>query len=607
MDVKVDMEPRADADSKMLNGHGDASEDDDQYSVCPKVSRTSPRDTEMAGEGDTDTGAETKCSACFRRTEKVYDRLRSALVRHKPLLFRGVMIVFALLWVVYLIFAIIIRRDKAVPILILSICVLLVFGWKQFRRLVGDKIVRELKAHCVCEDRTKLWVKRCVLCLLVVGLLIFIVADTGRHVENITSLAGLVVFVLIVFITSTNPFKVKWRPVLWGLGLQFVMGLIILRWDKGYQAFSFLGEQVKTFLEYADAGSKFVFGPETYLLHPVAFKVLPVVVFFSAVNSALHYWGVIQCVVETLAWILQYTLNTTPIESLAGAAHIFVGQLESSLMLKPFLPKLTVSELHAVMTTGFATIAGTVVAAYIEFGAEAEHLLAASFMSGPAALALSKLSFPETEQSQTKSKKDVKLPRGQQRNVVEAASEGAANAVKLIAYIVVNIIAFLSILEFINAILTYLGNNVGIHNLSFQMICSYVFMPVAAVMGVPWEDTSKVGALIGTKVFINEFVGYAQLGPMIRSGEIQKRTGVIATYILCGFGSIQSLGIALGGYSAVAPSRRSDVAGHMVRALVLGNLACFTTACMAGMLYHDQVDVMGYSGNATYLLNSTMP
>ncbi|KAH3891845.1 solute carrier family 28 member 3-like [Dreissena polymorpha] len=419
-----------------------------------------------------------------------------------------------------------------------------------------------------------------------------------------TPVGGLAFFVIISVIFSTNFRKINWVTVIWGVLLQFALGLLILRWEPGFRACQWFGDQVTAFLAHTDRGSSFVFG-EKYLDHPVAFKILPVVVFFSAVVSVLYYVGAMQAVIRGIACVLQWSLNTTPIESFATAAHIFIGQVESSVALRPFWTRLTESEIHAVMTGGFATVAGTVIAAYVEFGVRAEHVISASFMSAPAALAIAKISVPETQISNIKTQNEIKLPSGQETNLIEALSVGATMAIKLIAYVVVNLIAFISILGFLDDILGYLGSKVNFPELSFQLVCSYVFMPLAAMIGVDWADTRLVGALIGKKVVINEFLAYIDLGTMIKGRTLSDRSAILATYCLCGFGSIPALGINLGALSSAAPDRRSDFARLILRAMINGNIACFMTACVAGLLYQSSADP-GINGGYFNSTNSSV-
>uniref|UniRef100_A0A670YYT8 Solute carrier family 28 member 3 n=1 Tax=Pseudonaja textilis TaxID=8673 RepID=A0A670YYT8_PSETE len=339
-------------------------------------------------------------------------------------------------------------------------------------------------------------------------------------------------------------------PVIWGVAMQFVLGLITLRTKIGFDAFNWLGNQVQIFLGYTDAGAKFVFG-EKYTDHFFAFKVLPIIIFFSTVMSVLYHVGFMQWLIKKVGWIMQITLQTSPVESLVAAGNIFS---ESPLMVKPYLPYVTKSELHAIMTAGFATIAGSVLGAYISFGVSASHLLTASVMSAPAALAVAKLFWPETEKPQINAQEDTKMEKGEARNLLEAASQGASAAIPLVANIAVNLIAFLALLAFFNAVLSWLGNMFDYPQLSFEIICSYLFMPFSFMMGVDWEDSFIVGGLLGYKTFFNEFVAYEHLSISFYKEEVigllfalfQIRSETIATYALCGFANFGSVGMVLG-------------------------------------------------------------
>ncbi|KAL4221927.1 hypothetical protein ACF0H5_017979 [Mactra antiquata] len=456
-------------------------------------------------------------------------------------------------------------------------------------------------------------------------IIIFIIVDVAlREPRNLISGLGMIVFILLFFVFSKHPAKVKFRPVFWGLALQFYFALLILRTKFGYDAFEWLGERVREFLEHTDAGSSFVFGNPQYLMHFFAFKVLTVIIFFSAVISVLYYLGVMQFVICYIARFLAWCLDTSPTESLNAAANIFIGQSESPLMIRPFVKDMTKSELHAVCTGGFATIAGSVLAAYIAMDVPANHLLSASVMSAPAALAMSKLFWPETKQSKARAEEVYNMKKGTESNIIEAASNGAAVSIGLIANIAVNLIAFLAFLHFFDSTLIWFGHRVGLHGndeVSFTFICSYVFYPISWLLGTPPSDVRKVAGLIGTKTFLNEFVAYADLAVFINNTNVyhdymRNETGfnngttwngndiilnyyneplvggimtdrgiVIATYALCGFSNIGSIGIMLGALGIMAPNRKKDITKVIVRAMIAGNVACFMTACISGLLY----------------------
>ncbi|KAK3103289.1 hypothetical protein FSP39_018224 [Pinctada imbricata] len=460
--------------------------------------------------------------------------------------------------------------------------------------------------------------------------IVYIIVDIAlKTPRNLISLAGIAIFILLFFVFSFNPAKVKWRPVFWGLAIQFIFALLILRTDPGFQAFDWLGDRVQEFLSYSDSGAIFVFGEE-YERHFFAFKVLPVIVFFSTVTSILYYLGVMQFIIKHIARFMAMSMGTSPTESLNAAGNIFLGQSEAPLMIRPFLPDMTASELHAVCTGGFATIAGSVLAAYILYGVPANHLLSASVMSAPAALAMAKLFWPETEMSKAKSEDVYNMQKGQERNIIEAASMGASQSIKLVANVAVNVMAFIALLEFVNSTLKWFGERAGLNSetdpLTFQFICSYVFWPIAFFMGVETVDCRRVAEMIGIKTFINEFVAYTSLSVYIdnqknltwyeglrnttnnatgevftaawykegndihyrdlnitlKGGILEQRSVVISTYALCGFSNIGSIGIMLGALGAMAPSRKSDLSRVVIRAMIAGNVACFMTACIAG-------------------------
>jgi CNT family concentrative nucleoside transporter len=400
--------------------------------------------------------------------------------------------------------------------------------------------------------------------------------------ERAISALGILVFIGISYAFSVNRQAVRWRIVAWGLGLEFALAIVILKTPWGLTVFKFLGDFVSKFLAFSDVGAKFVFG-ENFKDHFFAFQVLPTIIFFSAFISVLYYYGILQRVVNVMAWVMMKTLKTSGSESLSCAGNIFLGPTESALMVKPYIAKMTQSELHAVMTGGFATIAGGVLGAYLSFGIPAEHLIAAFFMTAPTSLVVSKLLYPETEVSETlgEVKADVKT---NYVNAIDAATAGAIDGVKLAVNVGVIIIAFLGLLAALNALLGWLGTFVGLPQLSLQLILSIFMAPVAWLMGIPWADCQQVGALLGTKTILNEFIAFLDLKALIENGKISQRAVIIATYALCNFANIGSIGITIGGITGIAPNRQHDLARMGVRSMIGGSLAGFITACIAGML-----------------------
>ena len=405
--------------------------------------------------------------------------------------------------------------------------------------------------------------------------------------ERLISALGLVVFVGLAYALSVNRSAVRWSTVLWAIALQLIFAVFILKTTPGYALFSFLGDVVNKFLDFSDAGAKFVFG-DKFQENFFAFKVLPTIIFFSSFITLLYHYGILQQVVKGVAWVMMKTLKTSGAESLSCAANIFVGQTEAPLLIKPYVRSMTLSELHAVMTGGFATIAGGVMAAYISLGVPAQHLIAASVMSAPAALAMSKLLYPETEQSQTAGTVNVKVERTA-ANGIDAAATGAIEGLKLVGNIAAMLIAFLALVALVNAVLGWFGSLIGVPQLSLELIFSFLLAPVAWLMGVPWADCGQVAVLLGKKTVLNEFIAYLDLKELIEkskagTSEFSERAIIIATYALCGFSNIGSIGIQIGGIGGIAPERQADLARLGVRALLGGSLACFMTACIAGIL-----------------------
>ena len=400
--------------------------------------------------------------------------------------------------------------------------------------------------------------------------------------ERLIALIGLGVFVGFAYLTSVNRRAIRWQPVLWGLALQFIFAVFILRTAVGLAIFQWLGEGVSNFLDYSDAGASFVFG-ENFQDFFFAFKVLPTIIFFSAFISLLYHYGILQKAVRAVAWIMMRTMKTSGSETLSAAGNIFVGQTEAPLLIKPYVATMTLSELHAVMTGGFATIAGGVLAAYVSFGVSPKHLIAASVMSAPAALAISKIMFPETEESPTRGEVSLKVERTT-ANGVDAIASGALDGLKLALNIGAMIIAFLAILAAFNAFLGFLGGLFGYPEFSLEVILAVLLAPVAWLMGVPWSDCAAVGTLLGKKTILNEFIAYLDLQTLVAEEAISERAITIATYALCGFANVGSIGIQIGGIGGMAPNRRADLARIGIRAMVAGTLACFMTACIAGIL-----------------------
>ncbi|MYA08398.1 MAG: NupC/NupG family nucleoside CNT transporter [Holophagales bacterium] len=397
-----------------------------------------------------------------------------------------------------------------------------------------------------------------------------------------TGLIGLLVIPGIAWLLSTNRFQVRWRTVVTGIAIQFVLALLILRTAPGEVFFEWATRAVTAFLAFADDGSRFVFG-QGFDLVPFAFRVLPTIIFFSSVVAVLYHLGVIQRVVKLFAVVMTTVMGTSGPESLSASANIFVGQTEAPLLIRHYVGSMTRSELMAVMTGGFATVAGGVMAAYVGMGIPAGHLIAASVMSAPAALVMAKLMIPETETDKVSAKADFKV-KTPWANMIDAAAQGAGDGLKLALNVGAMLLAFIALVALVNGLLGPVGGWIGLPGLNLEMILGFLFRPLAWVMGVPWAEADAVGTLLGLKTAANEFVAYSRFEDISAENQLSEKSQVIATYALCGFSNFSSIAIQIGGIGGIAPERKSELASLGLRAMIAGTLACLQTATIAGLL-----------------------
>lgn len=396
-------------------------------------------------------------------------------------------------------------------------------------------------------------------------------------------LLGMVVMLGLAWALSTDRRRIPWRVVLVGTGLQLFLALLILKTELGGRFFDATRQGVTTFLNYADEGSRFIFG-EGFEEHYFAFKVLPTIIFFSSFIAVLYHFGVIQWLVRWIARFMMKFMGTSGSESLASAGNIFVGQTEAPLLLRPYVGAMTQSELMAVMSGGFATIAGGVLAAYVGMGISAGHLVAASVMSAPAALVMAKLMHPESEESVTAGEVSMEVEKSYV-NTVDAAAQGAGQGLKLALNVGAMLLAFTALLAVVNGAFGAVGELFGQEGWALEALLGWLLAPLAWLMGVPWDEAHRVGALLGVKTMVNEFIAYQQLSEIVKGDEpLSERSTVIATYALCGFANFSSIAIQIGGIGAIAPERKQDLARLGVRAMIAGTLACFQTAIIAGLL-----------------------
>src|SRR6266478_1251561 len=403
-----------------------------------------------------------------------------------------------------------------------------------------------------------------------------------------TGILGLLTMLALAYAFSTNRRAIRLKTVIWGLGLQCVFAVFVLRVDAGRNAFQKAGDAVTKLLSYAHAGSHFVFGdlanPGSQLGY-FAFGVLPTVIFIAAFFAVLYYFGIMQIIIRIFAWVMTRVMGASGAESLNIAASIFMGQTEAPLTIRPFLADLTRSELMTVMTSGMAHVSGGIMAAYIFFGIDPRHLLSAVIMTAPGTLLMAKMLVPETEQPKTAGRVVMNEEEEQtekNENVLGAIARGTTDGLHLALNVAAMLISFLALVALLNGIMGWTHNHVAWFPSSLERILGTLFAPVAWVIGVPRQDCGAIGSLLGTRMVLNELVAFSMLGP--QKALLDPRSFTIATFALCGFANLSSIGIQLGGIGALAPNKRGELAKLGIRAMLAGTMANLMSASIAGML-----------------------
>ncbi|HWB62774.1 MAG TPA: nucleoside transporter C-terminal domain-containing protein [Chitinophagales bacterium] len=424
--------------------------------------------------------------------------------------------------------------------------------------------------------------------------------------ERFTGLIGVVLILGIAYLMSNNRKAIKLRLVVSGLAIQLGLAIFILRTETGQVTFNWVGGKIQRLLEMADKGGEFVFGglvrPD--LLHPIfgdqysflfMFKIMPTIIFVSVLVSVAYHIGLMQLLVSYLARLVHFLMHVSGSEALSNVASTFVGQVEAQIMIKPYISSMTMSELLASMSGSMACIAGGVMAVYISMGVPAPYLLAASIMAAPAALVISKIVWPETEESATKGAVTLEVKKTH-ANLLDAISHGAADGLKVSLNVIAMLIGFIALIALVNALFIKLGVLLGmagvkldviglnVSNLTLDSIFGSIFSIFAWAMGVPGSETHTVGTLLGTKLVINEFVAYSKLSPMIAQHSLSPKALIITSFALCGFANFSSIAIQVGGIGELAPDRRKDLARLGFKALVCGTLASYLSATIAGIL-----------------------
>jgi concentrative nucleoside transporter, CNT family len=402
---------------------------------------------------------------------------------------------------------------------------------------------------------------------------------------RLTGVLGIAAILGMAYLFSTNRRAIRLKTIAWGLGLQLALGLFVLRVPAGQVLFGTLGNAAKHLLDFSYVGSSFVFGEigkaDSSLGLIFAFQVLPTIIFIAAFFAVLYHIGVMQIVIRAAAWVMTVIMGASGAESLNVAASIFMGQTEAPLTIRPFLPKLTKSELMTVMTSGMAHISGGMMAAYIRVGgADAKSLLTAVIMTAPGTLLMAKMLVPETEEPLTAGR--VQMPATEKEsNVLGAIARGTIDGLHLALNVGAMLIVFLALLALLNAMMGWVHIHISWFPYSLQEVLGWLFSPVAWLIGIPWREASTIGNLLGTRMVLNEFVAFAQLGTM--KGSLDPRSFTIATFALCGFANFSSIGIQIGGIGALAPDQRDQLAKFGVRAMLAGTMANLISASIVGI------------------------
>ena len=396
----------------------------------------------------------------------------------------------------------------------------------------------------------------------------------------LNSVVGIIFIFLVAFLLSNNKKKINWRTIVIGFLIQFGFAVAALKWSVGKFVLSKIALGVQSVINYANEGIKFLFGSLNNDGSIFAVNVLGVIIFTSAIVAVLYYLGVMQFVIKIIGGALSKLLGTSKLESLSASGNIFLSQTEAPLLIRPYVEKLTESELFTVMVGGVASVSGSVLVGYSLLGIPIEYLVSASFMAAPAGLIMAKIIIPELKQE--KANEQVEMVKDDSANVVDAAAKGAIDGLGLVLNIAAILLAFVALIALINGLIGWIGGFFGIANLSLQSILGYIFAPVATIIGVPMKESITVGSLIGQKIVLNEFVAFTSLSPLMAT--LSTKAAAIATFSLCGFANISSIAILIGGLGGMAPSRKGDIARLGWKAIIAGTLANLLSATIAGLL-----------------------
>jgi len=517
---------------------------------------------------------------------------------HKQMFVRLFWTILIIVYLVYFICSMVYDFSKSTPLQILTAIVVVIVVYEKTSHLAYKRIKDSTKNIRSKSKKQLSYFKRFMIVipyLVVFVLSLWVTIDIiRRDPQQLVSLFGTLAIIFTCTIFSKHPSKINWRAVIWGVLLQFTFGLLTLRTNFGYNAVKVAGEHVVGFLSFTSNGTSFVLGDTRP--HFFVFQVLPIIVFFSSVTSVLYYLGFTQWFIQKLAFWTQITLGVSAFEAIVAIANIFVGMLEAPLLILPYLEDLTLAQIHCIMTVGLGSIGFDVAGVYIKLGIDPVQLLTACVLSAPASLVVSSILYPETEKSKFDDTSNLKLDKGKDNNIVEAAAAGASRSITLIANILAILIAFIALIAFLDATVAWFASFVGYDDMSFQKLCGFIFIPVAFMMGVDVQDCLVVGEVFGMKTIVNEFVAYERLVKYTKNQmngiQISKRSETIAIYALCGFSNLPSIGIMVGGLGALIPSKKSVIAKMALRALLAASLSCCMKATIAGALFQENFSLI---------------
>jgi len=407
--------------------------------------------------------------------------------------------------------------------------------------------------------------------------------------QKFTGVLGLITLLAVAYIFSTNRRAIRLKTVAWGLGLQITFAIFVLRVDLGRRLFQAAGDAANRVLSYSYVGSEFVFGPlgqrGSSIGFIFAFQVLPTVIFICALFAILYHYGIMQFIIRIAAWAMTRIMGASGAESMNVAASIFMGQTEAPVTIRPFLPELTRSELMTVMTSGMAHVSGSIMAAYFAYGAEPRHVLSAVIMTAPGTILISKMLVPETEEPKTAGRvvmSEDETEKERHENLLGAIARGTGDGLHMALNIGAMLIAFLALVALLDGILGGIHRHFAWFPVSLESVFGVILSPVAWLIGIPWRDCRAVGNLLGTRMVLNELVAFTMLGP--QKATLDARSFTIATFALCGFANLSSIGIQIGGIGALAPNKRGELARLGFRAMLAGTMANLMSASIAGML-----------------------